>query len=257
MFISAKWAKWTDCKFVFCHGTCQKEVPEPCYLDRHLAEMEDQDSWNTARCARCFLEEKNLGPEEQFTCKGCLEDRHLTQLGHTGARQFLLRERRAHIWKCLDCAHPACAQCLADRGVENRPWQAVPWNGWHEGKYYCEDCRYPPCKVCKVARRVPDSKNKFDKDWTCLDCRLKCSNCSAPLGASSERSGKVSQTPYCSDACRYPPCAWVPVGKAKPCRAQRPHHPDYLYHKKPEWHCKKHRKCLTSLQGGARAPFVK
>eukprot|EP00973_Karenia_brevis_P048416 6718812-Karenia_brevis.AAC.1 len=70
-------------------------------------------------------------------------------------------------WRCFDCQHPACKQCL-DEGRTNIPLFAVPHNAFINGHYYCDDCRYPLCRNCRINRRPnPRSDARFDKNFTC------------------------------------------------------------------------------------------
>ena len=103
-------------------------------------------------------------------------------------RQFLQGERRAHVWKCVECQFPKCKLCDA------RPEMPVSHNHVEaDGSWYCLMHRYPPCHICRVTARPVGamlSKMKFT-DWTCPECKDDISTCAAGRGSKPASSAQA------------------------------------------------------------------
>ena len=166
----------------------QQTWPESHFLPADLTHAE----WRgvNAKCARCQVRD-TADPTDLFKCNGCGEVKHLLAYSAICCRQFLQGERRAHMWRCMDCQFPKCKLCDA------RPEMAVSANHMEsDGSWYCMLHRYPPCRVCRITPRSEGaikSQIKF-RDWVCATCQLDRQEAGtevailSPRGRSSERA---------------------------------------------------------------------
>ena len=120
-----------------------------------------------AQCAKCIVA-SSAEDSDTFKCNACDRVKHIQEYSTIYCRQFLQGERRAHIWRCMECQFPKCKLC------DDRPDSPVMFNHVEaDGSWYCLLHRYPPCCVCRVTPRPESamvSKMKF-KDWTCDACK--------------------------------------------------------------------------------------
>ena len=98
------------------------------------------------------------------------------------------------------------------------------------------------CTQCaeELPRNAFDLRSQghlFERCRNCIDATIgKCYKCSKPRKKTAGESQAQSKGFYfCSDFCRFPPCA------ARGCKERRPQRADYAFDKVTEWHCKKHR----------------
>ena len=157
--------KYTCCGTACSSDTMQKEWPEHYFLKRDLVHTLVKES--SARCARCqVIDDPSI--LDVFECNACHTTKHLSAYSAVFCKQFLLKERRAQTYRCMDCQFPKCAQCDA------QPEKPVSPNHLDaKGKWYCRTHRYPPCSVCRITPRPPgwfDANLKF-KQWVCATCQ--------------------------------------------------------------------------------------
>ena len=132
----------------------------------------------------------NAEDTDVFKCNACHVVKHILEYSTIYCRQFLQGERRAHIWRCVECQFPKCQMCDA------RPDSPVMFNHVEpDGSWYCLLHRYPPCCVCRVVARPESamtSKMKF-KDWTCDTCKHSQKDLTKP--SMSTTAGEPSVQP--------------------------------------------------------------
>ena len=138
-------------------------------------------------------------PHHEFGTK------HLSAYSAVCCQQFLLKERRAQTYRCMDCQFPTCAQC------DLKPDKPVSPNHLDtNGKWHCHKHRYPPCNVCRITPR-PEKflhrKSKY-KEWVCSTCQDQTG---APKMKPRRQSSTVEQTPNTSTAQQQPVSANAPV----------------------------------------------
>ena len=99
-----------------CSGSgCSNEERQLRWPESHfLADDLRHAVWRglNARCARCIVTAK-AEAADIFTCNNCHSTKHITEYSTIYCRQFLQGERRAHIWRCMDCQYPKCKLCSA------------------------------------------------------------------------------------------------------------------------------------------------
>ena len=97
-------------------------------------------------------------PHHEFGTK------HLSAYSAVCCQQFLLKERRAQTYRCMDCQDPTCAQC------DRKPEKPVSPNHLDsKGKWHCNKHRYPPCSVCRITPRPEKllTQTSRYKEWVC------------------------------------------------------------------------------------------
>lgn len=215
-----------DAQEVHCMGRCQRSLPEFHFDEASLVRWMAADI-TEAKCLRCAILDDNVSQEEVYECRRCKQTKHISKFGHATIKEWNKgkRGRRYDQWTCYECQHPACAKC----GKETM--YAVAINILMDGQYFCTDCRYEKCIVCKVNQRRCLKPDRAFQSYTCPDCTGSGGNC---LNCGK----KISYAPnnkYCSNQCRWPPCAF------KKCKAQRPESGQNSFDKVPVCYCKLHR----------------
>ena len=195
-------------KLLFCHGECQRNLPEYQFVDAMLLEWNQEETELLAKCARCVLRGQNRAKQELMECQGCKEQLYIADFGPCVVKQYLadgLTKSGKHRWRCYNCQFPACKQCSATGRGDNRPLHAVPHNALsddpiapHGPGYYCETCRFPSCQ-CGARRATLHSKVRF-KQYICEECTEKvasddstkiCKSCNKTKQAKHFCTGKT------------------------------------------------------------------
>jgi len=169
--------KREDDRVVFCHGVCQRDLPEYHFEEKMLVDWVATQRLLAAKCTRCLVKDMDLPKETEFDCKRCMQSKHITAFGPAQLKQWLGKQRTEHRWTCYECLFPAC--CLCETAT--RPLYPVSHNSLVEGRYYCMDHRYPPCRGCGQRRADPGGRSRF-KEYLCDKCRkeaegIPCSGC--------------------------------------------------------------------------------
>ena len=139
-------------------------------------------------------------PHHEFGTK------HLSAYSAVCCQQFLLKERRAQTYRCMDCQDPTCAQC------DRKPEKPVSPNHLDsKGKWHCNKHRYPPCSVCRITPRPEKllTQTSRYKEWVCNTCQDKTNTAEK---IPRKLSSTVEQTPKLSASQQQSASASVPVG---------------------------------------------
>ena len=117
-------------------------------------------------------------------------------------------------------------------------------------KFCSEACAFPPCAFMGCTTPRPQySGNEFDNmpQWFCDDHKpadALCMNCDAPF-VKLGRSQK-----FCSEACTFPPCAFVG------CSVPRPQRSGNELDNMPQWFCEDHKPAVARCMN-CKATFAK
>ena len=147
------------------------------------------------------------------------------------------------VYYCTPCRFPPCVVCGKERP------QSSKYRAQELPEWTCEGCQKPSatekmqlCTACQ--QELPISAFAKSKNWEiskrCTNCLVqvggKCFKCSAPRKRSAGAAAVQKRNYFCSDKCKFPPCA------AKGCWTKRPQIPKYAYDQLTEWRCEKHRR---------------
>jgi hypothetical protein len=156
---------YTCCGLGCSSEESQARLPALHFITKDLIEAQLQN--RSAKCGRCLVLE-DASNQVTFQCTGCEVMKRLTDFSVVACKQFLLGDRRSHLYRCTACQYPKCGLC------DTRPDLPISPNHLEaDGKWYCRFHRYPPCSVCRITARPPGFFNyrfKF-KDWVCRTCQ--------------------------------------------------------------------------------------
>ena len=200
------------CRWPSCEG-------KGCSVPRPQASQYHVDILPHWWCTDC-REKANIG--KMTRCTTC--SRMLPESAFAGGTKTNPKSE----WRCEECQHPPCRKC----GQRLRQ----VWNQGSDATPYCSDrCKFPPCAGPGCNEKRPRGTGggnlvewHANPDWRCKTCRKPCEKCGKFLPSKWNGHG----TAYCSEECKYPPCAG--------CAAPRPRSKrQYLYHHLKHWFCQK------------------
>ena len=162
----------------------------------------------------------------------------------------------------LTCSRPVRACNEEEEDPDSpRTWPHILVEPHLRGVLACGDCfdgcphsnalaRKPAfyCNVCKIWKAVTAghqesaSSSQESVPLICAECRLAqdtCTNCGQSIKM-FERRRMDLQYQYCSEACKFPPCAG-PGANGKGCKAPRPKQhgrgKPLRFDEEPDWRC--------------------
>ena len=150
-----------DREMTQCHGACGQKLPDYHFVDDMLQAWRSKNALAEAKCARCVARERKDADEVIGACSNptCGKPRCLWEFQAAEVKDVLKNFRQTPRKKCYECSHPPCAKCLKDKGIENRPVDAI--KGISElvkEEYLCPDHKYPPCMFCGAKRTESESQ---------------------------------------------------------------------------------------------------
>ena len=103
--------KREDDRVVFCHGVCQRDLPEYHFEEKMLVDWVATQRLLAAKCTRCLVADMDLPKDTEFDCKRCMQSKHITAFGPAQLKQWLGKQRTEHRWTCYECLFPPCCLC--------------------------------------------------------------------------------------------------------------------------------------------------
>ena len=161
--------------------------------------------------------------------------------------QFRKLSRGTHAKLCITCERPPCYNC-----GKPYPAGAEPLNQNNQNKvhYFCStSCKSNSrasdlqlCSMCEVQKPLGQFrklKTHAKHAQICITCESPaCYTCGKayPAGAAAFKKNKTNKHYYCSESCKFPPCAFAGCQKERPKSLPQ----KYNFFKMPVWYCWEH-----------------
>ena len=232
-------AKQDDADWEYCNGRCQQRLPDWHFVEHMLQDWKNRESPLEIQCARCCVAREALALVHK--CIKCQRDKHIFEFSPYAAKDWLGKQVDKSRYLCVDCVLPECFKCKKRAPF---PKHYVKIKG-DDGEYHdcCPQCRASDlqlCSMCEVQKPLGQFRKlkRGTHAKICITCESPpCYNCGKayPAGAEPFKKNNPTTQYYCSESCKYPPCA------SAGCRKQRPRSEAKRdFFRMPVWYCWAH-----------------